>query len=573
MPSLSELLRNFLTFRWSPRLAVALCAVLGMLLPAAYGYVVGIPIPKIHDEYSYLLAADTFASGRLTNPTPDCPEFFEAQHILVAPTYMSKYPPGQGLVLAAGQAFCGHPVWGVWLSCGLFAGSLCWMLQAWTSPKWANVATMFAVVGFGISSYWAQSYWGGMLPACGGALLYGGLRRTLRRPRVSSSVLMALGVVVLADTRPFEGLLACIPAGVLLCRWLIADTATSLSQRLVRWLFPFATILLAGFWANAIYNQAITGDPWCLPYSVHHRQYFHQGPFVCSGLYSPEREPHPWLARFYSDLRFDPVRGVGLLAFKLIQNGTERFQGTLASTLAEMTFNGEHGRGSLIWIGILLVVGLRSRWGFFCVASVLFVVFGQSFVEYWFAHYAAPIVPLILTVLAEAVRRVSLSRPKICQTALATPGALAILTFCFAMANFGGVAVVGLFRLGQNKNSTTVSAKAETKRIASRQDLVTRLSERGGGHLVFVRYDKTYTLHGNWVYNSADLNTARVIFAHDFDDAKNRELIARHSSRSIWLCTLYRGRCEVRPYQGQDQTTGQTTPGDTDRPREAEGQQ
>src|SRR5436190_4496089 len=304
MPPNSELLRNLLTFRRSPRLAVALCAVLGALLPAAYGCVVGIPVPRIHDEFSYLLAADTFASGRLTNPAPACSEFFEAQHILVAPTYMSKYPPGQGLILAAGQAFCGHPVWGVWLGCGLFAASLCWMLQAWTSPRWANVTTVFTVVSFGISSYWAQSYWGGMLPACGGALLFGGLRRTLRRPYVSSSVLMALGVVVLADTRPFEGLLACLPAGVLLCRWLVSDTATSLSQKLVRWLFPFATILLTGFWANVIYNQAVTGDPLCLPYSVHHRQYFHQGPFLFSRFYPPEREPHPWLARFYSELRF-----------------------------------------------------------------------------------------------------------------------------------------------------------------------------------------------------------------------------------------------------------------------------
>ncbi|HEY2252048.1 MAG TPA: hypothetical protein VGH74_13340, partial [Planctomycetaceae bacterium] len=177
---LSEPIRHLLTFRWPPRLAVALCALLGTLLPAAYGYMVGIPVPKVHDEFSYLLAADTFAHGRLTNPTPDCPEFFEAQHILVAPTYMSKYPPGQGLILAAGQVWFGHPIWGVWLSCGLFAASLCWMLQAWTSPRWANITVAFAVISFGISSYWAQSYWGGMLAACGGALLFGGLRRTLR---------------------------------------------------------------------------------------------------------------------------------------------------------------------------------------------------------------------------------------------------------------------------------------------------------------------------------------------------------------------------------------------------------
>src|SRR5688572_18379671 len=97
--------------------------IIGFLTPMIYGYIRGFPVPHVQDELSYTVAADTYANGRLTNPTPAHFEHFEVAHVLMEPSYISKYPPLQGVFMAAGQILFGHQIFGVWLSCGLFAAS------------------------------------------------------------------------------------------------------------------------------------------------------------------------------------------------------------------------------------------------------------------------------------------------------------------------------------------------------------------------------------------------------------------------------------------------------------------
>src|SRR5437899_1587060 len=120
---------------------IACSAVISLSLLVSIGAAAlhGVPLPRFHDDFSYLLSADLIAHGRAADPPHALWPHFETMHVLQQPHYASKFPPGQGLILALGRLLFHLPVAGTWMICAGACAAVWWALRVWISPPGAWV--------------------------------------------------------------------------------------------------------------------------------------------------------------------------------------------------------------------------------------------------------------------------------------------------------------------------------------------------------------------------------------------------------------------------------------------------
>jgi len=77
-----------------------------------------------------------------------------------------------------------------------------------------------------------------------------------------------------------------------------------------------------------------------------------------------------------------------------------------------------------------------------------------------------------------------------------------------------------------------------------------------GNHLIMVRYEKdNHNIHDEWVYNGAEIDEAKVLWARELDAEQNAKLFAYFKERKIWLVTPDSDNTYLEPYTAPDPST------------------
>jgi hypothetical protein len=133
-------------------------------------------------------------------------------------------------------------------------------------------------------------------------------------------------------------------------------------------------------------------------------------------------------------------------------------------------------------------------------------------------HYAAPLTGLIYVLVFDGMRRLRCWQWRGRESGRAFVRLVPLI--CVATASV---------TLQQQMQGRTGSWAYQRAQIA------TKLQQMPGLHLVVVRYSPSHVVDQEWVYNDADIDASKVVWARELDEEHNQRLMDYFAGRNLWL--------------------------------------
>jgi hypothetical protein len=478
-----------------------------------------VPTPDIYDEFGHLLVADTLRHGRLANPAHPLHEFFETFFVLQSPTYSSIYPIGNGLMLALGWTIFGLPWAGVVFATAALCALMYWMLRGWTTPGWALCGGLLTVFTFGPLNQWMNNYWGGALSAAAGCLVFGALPRLRNGGRIRDGIPLGLGLALHLLTRPYESvfLLLCVP--IFLGRHFPRKA-----------LLAAALVCLPAMGVTLLQNKSVTGQWAELPYALSGYQYG-----VPAAL-TFQTTPVPHV----------PLTPQQELDYRM-QSNFHPGKDTLASYFSRLLYRIRYYRfyfyPPLYLALIVFACTIRDyRWACVPIACLVFAL-GTNFFPAFQFHYLAAVVCLYVLMCVRGLQGMT-------RLPFGKEASRILLFLCAAQFAFWYVphllegTAFPLDVLRFDVWSYINHGNPERRILVNRE-----LAAMPGKMVVIVRYWPQHPFQEEWVYNGADIDGQRVIWARDLGDAENVKLSRRYADRKLLLLEPDARPPRLGPYQ------------------------
>jgi hypothetical protein len=283
-------------------------------------------------------------------------------------------------------------------------------------------------------------------------------------------------------------------------------------------------LLVLGCTAGAMgwYNLRVTGNAFRMPYQVHEATYAVAPVFFWQDVRPEPVYRHKIIRDYQTVWELEQYRwhrsiaGFVRVSVDKIKDLLQFYLG-FALTVPLVT---------LPWV-------LRSRWMRFALLTCGVLGVGLLGAKWMWPHYAAPMTGLIFVLVVQAMRHLRLWRWRGRPTGQCIVWAIPVV--CVA---------------------TLVLAFAQQLRTDSygwrfqRQRILTQLQADGERHLVIVRYDARHSSHveREWVYNEANIDAAKVVWAREMDTTHNRKLVEYFAGRRVWLLEPDAQEPHVVPY-------------------------